>query len=1184
MSTLTWLHLSDLHFRSGDDRAWDRNVVLRPLLIDIKERMAADYLRPDLILVSGDIAFSGQPVEYVLAKQFFDELLKVTGLPKDRLFVVPGNHDVDRKAISRGAAAIAGTLTDRMAVNELLTHSEDRRLVLRRQEAYGAFVNEYFAGHLEFDDDGFFYTRMIEVAKQRVAVLGLNSAWLSAGDADRGRLALGEQQVRLALERTSDAGLRIALMHHPLDWLQEFDRNDCEDLLLQGCAFILHGHLHRAGLLSLKTPDAGGMILAAGACYETRQSSNGYNWGRLDFDAGQGTVYLRTYSDRGGGFWTKDVVTYRNAPDGQFTFPLSAAKEVKSKGAPMSHTPPIPLAKLVANYLGRVQTVANVLPLAIIDPRAVERTLRQNMDLLPVYVALNTTTTVAVEDEVDPKKKAHREQTREDMATMRKTRALPALEAAAHERLMVLLGDPGSGKSTFVNHLALCMAGGRLEQMGMDGAVPGRDWLGHLEPIWTHGPLLPLPVTLRLFAKSPWCNGTAAGLWGFVEETLASQGLADFAPYLLEQLLTGRVLVLLDGLDEVGELGQRSRVRDAVLAFTTTYNSAANRYLVTCRGYAYQDPCCQLDRFTAYTLAPLEQEQINRFVDCWYAEACRLGWKEEREARGLAQILQAASTRPDLAPLAQNPLQLAMMAALQFTWGHLPDDRVELYAEMVRLLLVRWQEARLGKETGVTQTISPGELESALERVAFVAHHTQAGRQGAADISEAILLSVLKDYLDGSWDRACQMIDFIQDRAGLLIDRGNNTYTFPHRSYQEYLAGAYLAVQPDFPDQTADLVRENYGQWREVALWAVGVMARLKKMIHVAVNVADALCPHDAPAEVTDADEWRTALLAGEALLEIGLKEVMARERYTLVLARVRRWLLGLIEHGALSPTERAEAGDVLGRLGDPRFFGPYLLPAFITIPAGVFWMGSNEMEVARLQQETGEKDWESEAPRHQVDLDAFALGRYPTTNAMFRRFMEAGGYADERWWSDAEAAKVWRPDGIVKDLWGERNQPAFWDDTRFNSPSQPIVGVTWYEAVAYCRWLTATLNDGCLYRLPTEAEWERAARGPDGWRYPWGNDWGEGQANSKELNLERTTAVGIFPQGISAEGVLDLAGNVWEWCSDWFDEKAYSRRGSKVTPNPAGAKSGDYRVLRGGSWYNDKNIVRCAYPWRVRP
>ena len=1182
MSIFTWLHLSDLHFRAGGD--WDRNIVLHQLLVDIKERMAIGDLRPDLILVSGDVAFSGQPVEYALAKQFFDELLKATGLRKDRLFVVPGNHDVDRKAISRGAAAIAGALTYRTAVNELLTHGEDRRLVLRRQDAYGAFVNEYFAGHLTFDDNSFFYTREIEVAGQQVAILGLNTAWLAAGDEDRGRLALGERQVRLALDATRDAGLRMALLHHPFDWLQEFDRDDCETLLMQGCAFIMHGHLHRTDLLSLTTPDARAMILAAGACYETRQYPNGYNWGRLDFDSGQGTVYLRAYSDRGGGFWTKDVATYKNVPDGLFTFPLSAPTEAKSKGAPVSRTPAVAPARLEANYLGRVQTVANALPLAIIDPRAVERTRRQSMDLLPVYVALNTTTTVPVEDEASPAKKDRRKLVPEGEGARRETRALPALEAAALEHQVVLLGDPGSGKSTFLSHLALCTAGGRLERMGQDGAVPGHDWLSHLGPIWTHGPLLPLQVTLRRFAKSQWCDGTAAGLWGFIEETLASQGLADFAPHVRQELMTGGVLVLLDGLDEVIEPGQRGVVRDAVADFATTYNSGANRYLVTCRGYAYQDPCCQLDRFAVYTLAPFEQEQINRFIDCWYAEACRLGWKEETEARNLAQILQAASTRPDLAPLARNPLQLAMMAALQFSWGRLPDDRVELYAEMVRLLLVRWQEARLGQEAGVTQTISAGDLESALERVAFAAHSTQAGSQGAADISQAILLSVLKDYLDGSWDRAREMVAFIQDRAGLLIDRGNSTYTFPHRSYQEYLAGAYLAVQPDFPDQTADLARENYAQWREVALWAVGAMARLKKMTHVAVDVAAALCPRDAAAEVTDSDEWRTALLAGEALLEIGLKEVMARERYLPVLGRVRRWLVSLIEHGALSPTERASAGNVLGRLGDLRFSGEHLLPEFIAIPVGTFWMGSDAAEVARIKAETGD-ECKDESPRHQVALDAFALARYPTTNAMFRCFWEAGGYANERWWPDAKAAKVWQPDGTVKD-WtnAPRRQPFYWDDGRFSNPSQPIVGVTWYEAVAYCRWLTATLNDGCLYRLPTEAEWERAARGPDGWRYPWGNDWGEGQANSKELNLERTTAVGIFPQGISAEGVLDLAGNVWEWCSDWFDEKAYSRRASRVTSNPAGANSGKYKVLRGGSWYNDKNDVRCAFPRRAPP
>ena len=178
--------------------------------------------------------------------------------------------------------------------------------------------------------------------------------------------------------------------------------------------------------------------------------------------------------------------------------------------------------------------------------------------------------------------------------------------------------------------------------------------------------------------------------------------------------------------------------------------------------------------------------------------------------------------------------------------------------------------------------------------------------------------------------------------------------------------------------------------------------------------------------------------------------------------------------------------------------------------------MGSDEAEVARLISDAKE-DWQKdafkrEAPRHQVELDAFALAKYPTTNAMFRCFLEAGGYADERWWAEAKAAKVWRPDGTVKDWWGDvRNRPASGTTLRFNSPSQPVVGVTWYEAVAYCRWLTATLSDGYVYRLPTEAEWERAARGPPSppspaaagggaapsgegaARYPWGRRLGRG-------------------------------------------------------------------------------------------
>jgi formylglycine-generating enzyme required for sulfatase activity len=292
---------------------------------------------------------------------------------------------------------------------------------------------------------------------------------------------------------------------------------------------------------------------------------------------------------------------------------------------------------------------------------------------------------------------------------------------------------------------------------------------------------------------------------------------------------------------------------------------------------------------------------------------------------------------------------------------------------------------------------------------------------------------------------------------------------------------------------------------------------------------------------------------------------------------RVVKRLLKLGVDGTLDVPERAAAGHTLGRLGDPRFSGDLCLPEFIPLPGGEFWMGSTEEEVARIVEETGE-DWaRRELPRHRVAVDVFALAKYPTTNAMFARFIEHGGYRNPEWWREAPGG-FWRGDGTVKDWLGNvRSHPRFWDEERLNSANQPVVGVSWYEAVAYCRWLTATLDDGCVYRLPTEAEWAYAARGREGRRYAWGDEWERERANTKELGLERTTPVGIFPDGATPEGLLDVTGNVWEWCSDWYAEDAYARRAEDLVRNPQGPERGSRKVLRGGSWYDGPLIVRCA-------
>ncbi len=509
-----------------------------------------------------------------------------------------------------------------------------------------------------------------------------------------------------------------------------------------------------------------------------------------------------------------------------------------------------------------------------------------------------------------------------------------------------------------------------------------------------------------------------------------------------------------------------------------------------------------------------------------------------------------------------------MMASLHFSWGRLPDDRVKLYEQMVSLLLVRWQEARLGPEASINRMVSSEKLEAALEQVAFEVHLAQKGAQGPADIDEATLLRVFKDYLEGSWDRAKLLVTDIQHRAGLLIDRGKGVYTFPHRSYQEYLAGCYLAVQPDFPDATAALARENYTQWRQVTLWAVGVMARLKRVTHLAVEVAAALCPHAIAGGAIAEIDCRLAHLAGEALLEIGLKDVQAVARHAPLLERVKEWLAGLVGTGALVAVERSDVANTLARFGDFRLgvgLGADGLPdiAWCEVPAGPFTMGDD-------------KGYEFDIPY------AYKISRYPVTNGQFQAFVDADGYRIEEYWREAKREGVWK-NGMIQ----SRMHPEDYGEP-FSLSNHPVVGITWYEALAFTRWLTEELRrakrlgDAWEVRLPSEAEWEKAARGTDGRTYPWGQELDRDRANYDDTGIGSTSAVGCFPKGASPYGVEDMSGNVWEWTrslwgKDWETPEFKYPYDARDGRENLDASREVRRVLRGGAFGINADFVRCA-------
>jgi formylglycine-generating enzyme required for sulfatase activity len=337
---------------------------------------------------------------------------------------------------------------------------------------------------------------------------------------------------------------------------------------------------------------------------------------------------------------------------------------------------------------------------------------------------------------------------------------------------------------------------------------------------------------------------------------------------------------------------------------------------------------------------------------------------------------------------------------------------------------------------------------------------------------------------------------------------------------------------------------------------------------------------------------------------------------------QVRASLLDGMQDRRVHLRARIAAGHALGRLGDPRFVvrersGVQLIaPPLVRVPGGIYSVGSSRWD---------RQAYDDERPRHRAHVAGFWIGRYPVTVGEYRCFVDAGGYTAERHW-ETEAARAWLRGEEVEggalerllevrqtlldsgrsledwakelswtpqtlDTWRRltamseeearealrpiyaersRREPAWWNDAAYTGANQPVVGVTWYEARAYCAWLAEVTGQAC--RLPTEAEWEVAVRGGGMRLYPWGHRFDASRANTVEGRVLSATPVGIYPQGVGPLGLWDGAGNVWEWTSSLYQPYPYRADDGREDPSTSGL-----RVLRGGSWSDFRWNARCA-------
>ncbi|MCI0731532.1 MAG: SUMF1/EgtB/PvdO family nonheme iron enzyme [Chloroflexi bacterium] len=885
-------------------------------------------------------------------------------------------------------------------------------------------------------------------------------------------------------------------------------------------------------------------------------------------------------------------------------------------------------------YLGRLLLAANTLSLAGLDPKAASDESQAQLDLAAVYTALLT---IRLEEG---------EGGGELFLAGRAAKGRPSSALAQlnqHQRL-VLLGDPGSGKSTFVNFVAMCLAG---ECLGRDDVnlqvltapLPDDEGQDQQErQPWEYGALLPVRIILRDLAArglpDPDQAATADHLWAFLAAELKTP---EFLPYLRQELRQRGGLLLIDGLDEVPEANQRRRQIKQLVEDVTAVLPGV-RILVTSRTYAYQKQEWRLPGFTETVLAPFSPGQIRRFIGHWYTHIAAIRHLHPDDAHSRAERLREAIFASDrLQGLAERPLLLTLMASLH-AWrgGSLPEKREELYDNTVDLLLDWWESPKVVTDRAGQEVRQPSlaewlkvdreKVRGLLNRLAYEVHATQPELAGTADIPENDLVDGLLQLSRNPDVKPRRLIEYLSQRAGLLLPRGLGVYTLPHRTFQEYLAACHLA-NLEHLDLLAQLAREEPNRWREVLLLAA---ARSERGFTSSIWLfVDSLCSEKREdAGDTPPNLWG-AHLAGQALVETAnLGQLNQANRRKV--ARVRDWLVPMLRSSQLPAVERALAAANLARLGDPRLEVMSVDGMqFCLVPKGSFWMGSDEDNPI-------EKD--AERPLHQLDVPYdYWLGRYPVTNAQFREFVDGGGYREERHWPEAQAAGWWRDGQAGGYTWipEKRNAEERWRDRPydygrpFNLPNHPVVGLNWYEALAFSRWLAERwraadlLPAGWGVQLPSEAEWEKAARGglalPAGpvvaligaqdstnsmpaqqtnplpqRRFPWGDDpAGPERANYEETGIGGASGVGCFPAGCSPYGCEEMAGTVFEWTrSLWGRYDSEKSKGGQIVFDPLyrypyqpddgreNLAADDWwpRVLRGGSWGGDDTWLRCAY------
>ena len=832
-------------------------------------------------------------------------------------------------------------------------------------------------------------------------------------------------------------------------------------------------------------------------------------------------------------------------------------------------------------YLKHLYVTHGTLDLRGIDQR------QMDMPLSEVYVSLTVREVAPSEGVLRGGVRAFIEKVRQVVG--KEAQEPPGREQAVEwttilrQQKLAVIGLPGSGKTTLLQYTAVRLC----EVLARDDSAHLTD-LGLGDDAGQHPPV-PLLLPLRelgAFLGESRIRELAGANSKLLLDCLANyyQGFdldlpEDFFRRLGE---TGRAIFLLDGLDEVPQTDDRVLVSAIVRSLVNRY--PACRYVLTSRPKAYEGDARLGQGFRECTVDDLSAEKQQRFIGNWSRSLHRLlghqGDDAERPAaRFSSELWGALETNDRVRDLATNPLLLTIIAIIYYDSRSLPENRAELYEACVTVLLKggrgKVDKAAKQRENYSGRPSLSMSLRQKRELLAFVAYRMH---QRGADTRESTGREIGRDDLvvivadSPALPAGCPpleaaeaFVDELPVHVGLLDEIRPRVFRFSHLSFQEFLAARYVAEGERWAE-LLDHAQEPW--WREVILLCAGHLSQERCWRFLAQLITRGTTPLERAANLA---------LAADAILE--LEKFKGQGPLNAQISAEARRILEVPLADAPAAA-RVAAGNALAVVGDPRPGVCTLPPPMVQIAGGSFVIGEPK----------GKHKHDDEINSSPVSVQLFELARYPVTNAQFKLFMDGGGYAATApWWS--EAARVWlaRDDAATKGLddWQCRtfkDKPEFWADPRFGiaRPNHPVVGVNWHEATAFCRWLTQHLHDGYVYRLPSEAEWEYAARGSERRMYPWGGAAPDGEHANYYKVSDGTSAVGCFLAGATpGTGLLDMTGNVLEWTRSAYQSYPYDPTDGREN----GAEPAQKRfTLRGGSWYALPIFLRAASRVNVTP